>query len=251
MSAGGLGGEVGEVERRRLEFERLGAGDDEALGAHGLDLVGIVGEDGERRGDAEQVVDMGNVLVVAVVLFEADGGVSLKSGQLVERSLHEHAVAGLADVADASAFLQKIEEDAGAFFGDDLERAFKLLHAIAIAAAQRLAGDAGGVQAGVKGLGADHVAMGERDDVVLVDQILENIGAKESVAGVERAGGQIKRGAVNRTLIEGTRGNHAAGRVLQFGDEFGEIRIVAGGGGCGGGHGKNGSLGSEEANLRQ
>ena len=100
--------------------------------------------------DAEQVADVGDVLVLAVVLLEAHDPIGLEGGEAVVRRLHEHAVARLGHVAYAAALLHEVEEDAVALRGDDLERTLQLLHAIAVAAAQRLAGHAGRMHAGVQ-----------------------------------------------------------------------------------------------------
>ncbi len=223
VATGGLGRKIGKVEGAGLEFERFGAGDGNVLGAEGVEFVGVVGEDDERRGDAEQVADVGDAIVVAVVLFEAHRGVGLEGGKLIEGSLDEHAVAGFTDVADAAAFLHEVEKDAAAFFGDDLEGAFELLNAIAVAAAEGFAGDAGGVDAGVESFGTADVAEREGDDVVLVYQVLEDVGAKRTVARVERTGGEVKRGAVERAFVQNLGGESAAGRMLQLRDERREI----------------------------
>jgi hypothetical protein len=135
VPAGGLRREVSEVEGRRLELEGFGTGNGNALGFQSVDFVGVISEDDEGCRDTEKVADLGDVVVIAVVFFEAHRGISLKGRKLVERRLDEHAVAGFADVADATAFLHQVEDDAVALLRDDLECPFELLHAIAVAAA--------------------------------------------------------------------------------------------------------------------
>ena len=249
VSAGGLRSEVGEVEGRGLKLERFCARYFQALVAQGGDLVGVVGQDDPGGFDAEQVADVGNVFVVPVILFEPHGGVGGEGGDLIERGLDEHAVAGLADVADAAAFLKEIEEDAVALFGDDLESALELLHAVAIAAAQGLGSDATGVEAGVKGGGGGNVAVGEGDDVMFVDDVLENVGAEEAETGVEKAIGDVERGAVNGPFFESGGLEDGAGGVLEVADEAGKFR-GDGAGGIEGGRGHEDGVRLRETSER-
>jgi hypothetical protein len=56
--------------------------------------------------------------------------------------LHEHAVARLGDQSRAAPFLEQVEEDAAAGGGDARQAGVELLGAVAVGAADALAGDA-------------------------------------------------------------------------------------------------------------
>ena len=78
------------------------------------------------------------------------------------------------------------------------------------------------MQARVEELGVDDVAVREGDDVVLVDDVLENVGVESAEAGVERTVGDIDGLAVERTFVACDRGKDTAAGVLKFADECGK-----------------------------
>jgi hypothetical protein len=53
-----------------------------------------------------------------------------------------------------------------------------------------------------RSLGADDVAVGEGDDVVLVDDVLKNVGAEGAEAHIEGAVGDVERLAVKRAVVD-------------------------------------------------
>ena len=184
MAAGRLGGEVSQIEGGRLKLERLCIGYLDTLVTQGVHLVGIVGEHDEGRVNTQQPTDVRDVVVVAMVLFEAHGAVGLEGGQLIQRGLHHHAIARLADVADPTAFLHQIKDDAVSFLGDDFEGAFQLLHAVTVAAAQGFTGHARRVQPRIQHLRRIDITVGQRDDIVLVDDVLEDVSPEHPETGV-------------------------------------------------------------------
>jgi len=79
------------------------------------------------------------------------------------------------------------------------------------------------VQPRVEFLRVDDVAVGQGDDVVLVDDVLKNVRMEKTETGVERTVGDIECLAVERTFIARDRREHTAACVLKFPDEFGKI----------------------------
>ena len=146
---------------------------------------------------------MHHIFVIAVVLFQAHGRIGLEGGNPVLAGLHQHAVPRLGNVADAPAFLHEVEQNAVFALGDDFQGPLKLLHAVAIAAPEGFAGDAGRVDSGVQSLSGAQVAMGQSDDVSLVDEVLEHMRLEGAIAGVEGAGGYIQCRAMDGTVHAG------------------------------------------------
>jgi hypothetical protein len=114
-------------------------------------------------------------------------------------------------------------------FRDDLKGAFELLHAVAVASAKRFARHARGVESGVERLCSDDVAVRKCDNVVLVDDILENVGAEAAESRIERTAGDKKRLTIERSSFECSRSKYRARCVLNLFDQriepWTEVRI--------------------------
>lgn len=110
--------------------------------------------------------------------------------------------------------------------GDDAEGAVQLLHAIAVAAAQGLAGHARGVEAGVEGPRGGDVAVRERQDVMPVDQVLEDVSPERAVAGLEVAGGDEEGVSVKGPVTGAERAERRSALVLQSLDQRRELLVA-------------------------
>jgi len=204
MPGGGLGGQVRQVEGGGFELDGLGPDHLEPLSPHGFNLVRIVGQQDEPSLlEAEQRGCMHHIFVIAVVLFQAHGRIGLEGGNPVLAGLHQHAVPRLGNVADAPALLHEVEQNPVFALGDGFQGPLELLHAVAIAAPEGFAGDAGRVDPGMQSLSGAQVAVGQSDDVSLVDEVLEDMRLEGAIAGVEGAGGHIQGRAMDGTVHTG------------------------------------------------
>ncbi len=149
-------------------------------------LLGVVGEQPERRPHAEEPAGGGHLVVAPLVAPQAELRVGLEGRQAVAARLHEHAVTRLGGEARAAAFLREIEEHAAAGGGDGGERGVELLGAIAVAGAVDLAGDARRVHSSQQRGATGEIADGDRDRRLAGGQVVEAMGAEAAVHRVER-----------------------------------------------------------------
>jgi hypothetical protein len=108
-----------------------------------LHFVGIIREQADFV-NAEGFERFGGEFVVAGVVFEAELAVGFHS---VEATVLKLVGFDLVNQADAPAFLRKIKEHAGRFFGDLIEREFELGAAIAALRSEDVSREALGVDA--------------------------------------------------------------------------------------------------------
>ena len=109
-----LGGEVVGVEGRGRMPQRHDTSDPDAVGLERGDLVGVVGQQLEGGGDAEQPAREADLVVAAAVVREPHPRVGLEGGETVPARLHHHAIARLGDEAGAAPLLHEVEDDAAA-----------------------------------------------------------------------------------------------------------------------------------------
>lgn len=140
---------------------------------------------------------------------------------------------GLSDVADAASFLHQVEDDSVTLPGDQPEGAFELFPAVAVAAAQGFARNAGRVKAGVEGRRRRDVSVREGDDIVTINQVLKDVRPEDTEARLEIAGGDEQGVPVQRMITgDGRAGGGAAGMLQPF-DQGGEFRAPPPGAGRG------------------
>jgi hypothetical protein len=163
----------------------LVAGNDDAGSAQRIELPGVVGEDAERRRDAEQAAGGDDLVVAPLVVTEPEALVGLEGGQSVAARLHQHAVARLGREAGTAPLLRQVEEDTASRAGDGAEGGVELLGAVAIAGAVDLAGDARRVHAGEQRCAAAEAADGHREGGVPRRQVVEAVDPEPAVDGVE------------------------------------------------------------------
>ncbi len=96
--------------------------------------------------------------------------------------------ADLVQQPDAATFLAQVEDDAAAFLGDRLHGAAQLRAAVAVAAAERVAGEALRMHAGEHGRRGVDVAKAQRGVLESGREILEPVHLEIAVGGVELAG---------------------------------------------------------------
>ena len=126
-------------------------GDLDAVVFEGGDFLGVVGDEADRR-DLEVLEDGGGELELAVVGAEAQLLVSFDG---VEALVLELVGTELGHEANAATLLLLIEQDAGAFCGDEAEGEVELVVAVAAEGVEDVSGEALGVDADD---GSDRVA---------------------------------------------------------------------------------------------
>ena len=114
------------------------------------------------RREAERAQDVGADAEVALVVLEAEAVVGLDG---VEALVLQRVGAHLVGEPDAAALLVQVEQDARPLGRDLLERGMELRAAVALEAAEEVAGEAGGMQAAehrlapVRGADLDRVVL--------------------------------------------------------------------------------------------
>ena len=162
----GLGPQVGLVVLVGRVGDRHLVGHPQAVALQPADLLGVVGQDPDRR-QAEVDQDLGADAVVAQVGRQAelevgvDGVIALLL-QLVGLELVEQA--------DAATLLGEVEQHALALGLDHRQRRLQLLAAVAAQRVEDVAGQALGVHADQHVLLARDLALDHRDVVLVVDQ---------------------------------------------------------------------------------
>jgi hypothetical protein len=149
-------------------------------------LVRVVGEQQQRRRDAEQRYHVRDLVVAAVVAHQPHAVVRLEGGQTVAARLHDHAIARLRAESGAASLLHQVEDHAAARIGDARQRELELIDAVAVTAAVGLAGDARRVHARQHRLAAAQVAVCDRERIATGGDVLEHVRREVAVHGGER-----------------------------------------------------------------
>ena len=207
-----FGAQVGQAHRVRGRLERDALDDLDAVPAESFDLGGVVREE-PRAPHPEPTQHRGGGGPVASVDGKAKGDVGVDR---VEAVVLERIRPHLVEEPDPPSLVTEVQEHATVGATKKLERALELLPAVTAQRAERLAGQAFGVQAHEDRGPRAHVPLHQRDDFGLVARHAIDGNAERAEAGRQCRLRPVRRGGIEAAGGHRTMPEQAADRAARI-----------------------------------